>query len=293
MNTGKTGKRVQRGEHRNMRGTHISNSERQHRQPSRVRGTTPKSSRPSRSARVAQNSKTVSEPVVNSFYALWKPYGIVARYEGGRSKKTLDRLAPIEGLLPVGYIDTATEGLLLLTNNTRFRYGLNHSKSIEQRLFLAQVKLPDGVDDIDDGALAALNLGVVLSDGKTLPMDVEVIESPDLPERPLPLPEGIRTCWLSITCSEGWSKHIRRVTAAVGYPTIRLVQWALGPVSLYQMAPGQMRELSHEEKRWAKSVIERTPAPQNPAERRVMQRLANKRQKEREARWVAKRNREE
>ncbi len=331
MNTGNN-KPPRRGEHANMRGHFMSSPDRQRRQPAN---------------HLKYRYMKASEPVVPSeekvyrYYALWKPYGVSSRFGETKNALALEAYVPIDDVFPIGYLDTNSEGLLLLTDNPRFRYGLNHTKSLEQRIFLAQVALPaspclededdeedeaeddtseaqsaeadanddaereddgssasaeasgDGDDeaytdeeDIDDEdydddeddedtisaeALKALREGVLLSDGRTMPMEVDVIADPCLPERSLPVKEGVRTCWLSIACAEGWSRHIRRVTAAVGYPTLRLVQWALGPASLFEMCQGQLREFNYREMQWVNSVLERSPEPLTAAERKRFQ----------------------
>lgn len=258
---------AKRGEHINMRGHHVSSPERQHRRPGQRR----RQSAPSRFNPLLNATPKSEEPKEYRYYVLWKPYGVNDKCEDAKSAKAWKACVPIEGLFPVGYIDASSEGLLLLTDNPRFRFGLNHSKCQESRIFLAQVELGEDESMVSDEALDAIAEGVTLSDGKTLPMEAEVIEDPDIPERSLPVKEDKNTCWLAITCQEGWSRHIRRVTAALGYPTLRLVQWSLGSVSLYGMVEGQLRELQHQEMRWVHSVLDRTPAPLTPAERRQFQ----------------------
>ncbi|MDO5296882.1 MAG: hypothetical protein Q4F00_09660 [bacterium] len=248
----------QRGERRNMRGHHLSSPNRRRRLPAanlkyrQTRGKTAEKS---------------SDDKEYRYFALWKPYGIAAKSDEVKNARPLSSFVPIEGLFPVGFLDADSEGLLLLTDNPRFRYGINHAKCQEMRIFLAQVELKAHEEMVSDSALDAMAEGVVLSDGKTLPLEVDVIETPELPERSLPVKQSKNTCWLAITCTEGWSKHIRRVTAALGYPTLRLVQWAMGPISLYEMTEGQLRELRQRELHWVNSVLERTPMPLTAAER--------------------------
>ena len=255
-----------RGERRNMRGRHISTPERRRRLPDtkpqfrQMRGKAPHSE---------------SEEKEYRYYVLWKPYGVAARDEDLVNARPLKSCVPVEGVSPVGFLDAGSEGVLLLTDNPRFRYGLNHAKCQEMRIFLAQVALDDNEEMVSDQALDAMAEGVVLNEGRTLPLEVDVIEDPQLPERSLPVKEDKNTCWLAITCTEGWSRHIRRITAALGYPTLRLVQWAVGPISLYEMTEGQLRELRQREMHWVRSVLERTPQPLTSAEHR---RYQNKKQ---------------
>lgn len=260
----KKGKQMdsKRGERPNMRRPLAGSSERQHQ--------TTASNLKYRQVRSSVGAKSDDDTVYH-YYVLWKPYGVAAKDEDTKNAKSLKSFVPIENVYPIGYLDAMSEGLLLLTDNPRFRYGLNHSKCTEQRIFLAQVELPEGEDMVSDEALDKFAEGVVLSDGKTMPIEVEVIEEPDIPERNRPMKEGKNTCWLAMTCAEGWSRHIRRITAALGYPTLRLVQWSLGSVSLYEMIPGQLRELNYREMHWVKSVIDRVPKPMSPAEKRIFQ----------------------
>ena len=247
-----------RGERRNMRGRHLSTPERRRRLPDvkpkfrQIRGSQP------------QNESDAKE---YRYYVLWKPYGVAARNDDVVNARPLRSYVPIEGISPVGFLDANSEGVLLLTDDPRFRYGLNHAKCQEMRIFLAQVELAGNEEMVSDQALDAMAEGVALSEGKALPLEAEVIEDPQLPERSLPVKEDKNTCWLAITCSEGWSRHIRRITAALGYPTLRLVQWAVGPVSLYEMTEGQLRELQPREMHWVRSVLERTPKPLASSER--------------------------
>ena len=247
-----------RGERRNMRGRHLSTPERRRRLPD---------AKPHYRQMPGKAPKKENEEKEYRYYVLWKPYGVAARNEDVVNARPLKSYVPVEGVSPVGFLDANSEGILLLTDNPCFRFGLNHAKCQETRIFLAQVELAEDEEMVSDQALDAMAEGVVLNEGRTLPLEVDVIEDPQLPQRSLPVKEDINTCWLAITCSEGWSRHIRRITAALGYPTLRLVQWAIGPISLYEMTEGQLRELRQREMHWVRSVLERTPMPVTPAER--------------------------
>jgi 23S rRNA pseudouridine2457 synthase len=101
-------------------------------------------------------------------------------------------------------------------------------------------------------ALDALRRGVVLSDGPTLPAEAERLdEPPTLPDRPVPIRfrKNVPTAWLSLTLREGRNRQVRRMTAAVGFPTLRLVRWSIGPITLEGLSPGDWRDLNAEEQR--------------------------------------------
>lgn len=218
-----------------------------------------------RSRYPAERSKVImpgeqEENIVYHYYAFWKPYGVGVRFDGGNSPMSLSRYVQVGNVYPVGLMDSEAEGLLLLTDNPRFRYGLGHVKCREQRIFLAQVEnIPT------KEVFHCLKDGVLLNDLVAQGIDASIIDEPNIPERPVPIRErrNIPTCWLELDTVEGWTRHIRRVTAALGYPTLRLVQWAMGPCSLMDMEPGQLRELRPDELRWVDKVIDNAPSPRS------------------------------
>ena len=197
------------------------------------------------------------------YFVLWKPYGVATRVDDGEGRPSLRRLIPVPGVYPVGRLDAAGEGLLLLTDDPRFHAALTHPGSVHGRAWLVQVEL-----EPEAGALEELRQGVPLGDRQALPAEVRSIPEPDLPKRPVPIRyrKNVPTAWLEMVVFEGWARQVRRMTAAVGHPTLRLVQWAVGPVTLEGMAPGQVRELSPEERRWAEKVT--SEAPERSARRR-------------------------
>lgn len=159
----------------------------------------------------------------------------------------LDYAFPAD-VYPVGRLDADSEGLLLLTNDKQLNHRLLNPKFRHHRTYYVQV----------DGALTAdacqeLAEGVTISvDGKlyhTLPANVRPIDEPNLPERtpPIRYRASIPTSWLSISLHEGKNRQVRKMTAAVGFPTLRLVRWAIEGLTAEMMTPGQVRELSREE----------------------------------------------
>jgi pseudouridine synthase len=181
------------------------------------------------------------------YLKLFKPFDVLTQFtdEGGRA--TLKDYVPTPGVYPVGRLDRDSEGLLLLTDDGPLAHRLTDPRHEHPKTYLAQVeKVPDSA------ALDALRRGVELSDGPTRPVEVELLETePDLPERPVPIRfrKNVPTAWLRLVLREGRNRQVRRMTAAVGFPTLRLVRVAVGPILLDGLRPGEWRELTPEERR--------------------------------------------
>jgi len=203
-------------------------------------------------------------PVRYRYYALWKPFGVPVHLEPSEGGPSLRKFVPLPGLRPVGRLDSEGEGLLLLTDDPRFHLALTHPGALEGRVWLAQVERA-----VSDQALEALRSGVLLGDRQTLPAEVRPIPEPQIPGRPVPIRyrKSVETSWMELVLFEGWARQVRRMTAAVGHPTLRLVQWAVGPVTLEGMTPGQLRELNFKEVRWAERMA--AEAPERSERRRV------------------------
>jgi len=174
--------------------------------------------------------------------ALHKPYGVLCQFRDSSGRPTLAPLVPIAGIYPAGRLDHDSEGLLLLTEDGSLAHCLTDPKFAHPKVYLVQVeRVPE------PAALKALREGVALRDGLTRPARVELPDKePDLPDRPVPIRfrKNVPTAWLRLTIQEGRNRQVRRMTAAVGHPTLRLVRIAVGPVSLGDLAPGQWRELT-------------------------------------------------
>jgi 23S rRNA pseudouridine2457 synthase len=177
--------------------------------------------------------------------ALFKPYDVLCQFSDAEGRATLKAFVPIPGIYPVGRLDRDSEGLLLLTDDGPLAHRLTDPRYGHPRTYLVQVEGVPG-----DAALEQLRRGLVLNDGPKLPAEAErLAEPPDLPERPVPIRfrKSAPTAWLRLTLREGRNRQVRRMTAAVGYPTLRLVRVAIGPISLGTLAPGDWRELSEAE----------------------------------------------
>jgi len=186
----------------------------------------------------------------------WKPYDVLTKFTDTEGRATLADYINAPGVYAAGRLDRDSEGLLLLTDWNWLATRLTNPAFAHPRTYLVQIeRIPD------EPALIRLRQGVDLNDGRTRPAQVErLTEPPDLPERPVPIRfrKNVPTAWLRLTITEGRNRQVRRMTAAVGYPTLRLVRWAIGPITLAGLEPGQWQFLaSHEVTALKQSVARR------------------------------------
>ncbi len=181
-------------------------------------------------------------------YKFWKPYGVLTKFTDSEGRPTLADFVPIPEIYAAGRLDMDSEGLLLLTDNGALSHRLTDPRFDHPRTYWAQVeRVPD------ESALEALRTGVDLSEGgrlwRTRPAQAALIAEPELPERvpPIRSRQNIPTAWLQLTIREGKNRQVRRMTAAVGHPTLRLVRWAIGALTLAGLAPGKLLPLSADE----------------------------------------------
>jgi pseudouridine synthase len=181
------------------------------------------------------------------YLKLFKPFDVLTQFTDEAARATLKDYVMVPGVYPVGRLDRDSEGLLLLTDDGPLAHRLTDPRHEHPKTYLAQVeKVPDG------SALDALRRGVTLSDGPTRPVEVELLATdPELPDRPVPIRfrKNVPTAWLRLVLREGRNRQVRRMTAAVGHPTLRLVRIAVGPILLDDLQPGEWRELTLEEQR--------------------------------------------
>jgi 23S rRNA pseudouridine2457 synthase len=169
----------------------------------------------------------------------------LTQFTDAEGRATLKSFIPIPGVYPVGRLDRDSEGLLILTNDGRLARWLADPRFEHPKTYLVQVER-----EPDEAALDALRKGVTLGDGPTRPAEVERLpEPPDLPARSVPIRfrKTVPTAWLRLTIREGRNRQVRRMTAAVGFPTLRLVRIAVGPIRLGDLAPGHWRDLTAQE----------------------------------------------
>jgi len=173
--------------------------------------------------------------------ALNKPYGVLCQFTDADGRPTLADYVKQKGVYAAGRLDQDSEGLLLLTDDGTLAHRLTDPKHKQPKTYLVQV---DGA--ITDEALAALRRGVLLKDGPTLPAGAEHAAEPDWlwpRDPPVRYRKAIPTSWLRITLREGRNRQVRRMTAAVGFPTLRLIRERIGPHELGGLASGEWRRL--------------------------------------------------
>lgn len=169
-----------------------------------------------------------------------KPFQVLSQFRDSDGRATLADYVDVANVYPAGRLDYDSEGLLLLTDD-----GALQARIAEPRFKLAKSYLVQVEGSIDETALAQLRRGVQLKDGVTLPAQAEAIAAPDLWPRNPPVRERktVTDSWLKLTITEGRNRQVRRMTAAVGFPTLRLVRWQIGDWSLAGLAPGQWQEI--------------------------------------------------
>jgi len=173
--------------------------------------------------------------------ALNKPYGVLCQFTDGDGRRTLAEFILQKDVYAAGRLDQDSEGLLLLTDDGRLAHRLTDPQHKQAKTYLVQV---DG--EIDETAILALRRGVLLNDGPTLPTVAEISAEPDglwPRDPPVRFRKAIPTSWLSISLREGRNRQVRRMTAAVGFPTLRLIRVRIGEYALDGLMPGETRQL--------------------------------------------------
>ncbi|WP_293129693.1 pseudouridine synthase [Microcoleus sp. bin38.metabat.b11b12b14.051] len=182
------------------------------------------------------------------YILFYKPYDVLTQFtdnSGETKRSTLKDYIPIPDVYAVGRLDRDSEGLLLLTDDGQMQHRLSDPKFAHPRTYLVQVeRIPDAA------AIAALQTGVTIQDYRTRSAKVQLLPTePPLPPRepPIRFRKNIPTAWLEMTLTEGRNRQVRRMTAAVGFPTLRLVRSAIGNLCLEGLKPGEWRELTRTE----------------------------------------------
>jgi 23S rRNA pseudouridine2457 synthase len=193
------------------------------------------------------------------YLVFYKPHGVISQFsDGSVERPTLGDHVKVPGVYPVGRLDHDSEGLLLLTDDGWLQHRLTDPRYEHPKTYWVQV---EGVPDED--ALRQLREGIqIWPDFRTRPARVERIEGePALPPRdpPIRVRLSIPTAWLAITITEGRNRQVRRMTAAVGFPTLRLVRVAIGEIRLEGLAPGSWRELTAGEREYLKQFQKGRP----------------------------------
>lgn len=170
-----------------------------------------------------------------------KPFGVICKFGPEQGRRTLAEFIAVPHVYPAGRLDTDSEGLLLLTDVGALQSRITHPRHKLAKTYWAQV---EGVPTA--AALDALRAGVELGDGATQPAEARLMDEPAglWPRHPpIRYRAKIPTSWLELTLREGRNRQVRRMTAKVGYPTLRLVRAAVGRVGVADLAPGQWREI--------------------------------------------------
>ncbi|WP_370073955.1 MULTISPECIES: pseudouridine synthase [Salipiger] len=173
-----------------------------------------------------------------------KPYGVLSQFTdkgtADSPRATLSDYVDVPKVYPAGRLDRDSEGLLLLTDDGRLQARIAHPKFRKPKTYLVQVE-----GDPSDEQIARLRRGVTLKDGPTRPAQVRRLPPPDLWPRvpPVRFRKSVPDAWLEMTITEGRNRQVRRMTAHVGLPCLRLVRWSIGDWSVQGLAPGEWRNI--------------------------------------------------
>ncbi len=170
-----------------------------------------------------------------------KPYLVLCQFTDTSQRSTLANYISISDIYPAGRLDYDSEGLVILTNNGKLQHLITDPKNKLPKTYLVQI---EGTPNAN--VLKQLALGIKLNDGLTLPAEVSLIDSPQIWPRVPPIRErkNIPTTWIKLIIHEGRNRQVRRMTAAIGHPTLRLIRTAIGEWKLGSLQPGEWQRTS-------------------------------------------------
>lgn len=182
-----------------------------------------------------------ASPTKPRLLLLNKPFGVLTQFTDDQARATLKDFVNVPGVYPAGRLDRDSEGLVVLTNDGVLQARIAHPKYKMAKTYWAQVEGAPSAEQLE-----RLRTGVELNDGRTQPAQVRLLEEPVLWERhpPVRFRKTVPTQWLELVIHEGRNRQVRRMTAAVNLPTLRLVRVGVGPWSLDGLQPGQWREVA-------------------------------------------------
>lgn len=199
-----------------------------------------RSPRPRPPRPVAQRRQASAVPAEPRLLLLNKPFDVLTQFNDADGRTTLKAFVAVPGVYPAGRLDRDSEGLLLLTNDGRLQARIADPKHKLPKTYWVQVE-----GEASEEQLQRLREGVELNDGPTLPAEARLLDEPALWPRnpPVRFRKSVPTSWLELVIREGRNRQVRRMTAAVGLPTLRLVRVRIGPWSLDGLQPGEWREV--------------------------------------------------